>query len=147
MILEHYIKKNPKDTEPLTQGYEIILKDDSEFGDYLVKRNSNQIPIKNLPENENLYLVHSGLRNNLFFPLKDFQILYRDEIKAVLFALAMKMGVKSYEFEFYEEEINLEERKKDSKQVSVVASKKSVQKQKLRLKKKKIRMKKDLQKN
>lgn len=105
-------EKNPQDTEPLTQGYEIILKDDSEFGDYLVKRNSNQIPIKNLPENENLYLVHSGLRNNLFFPLKDFQILYRDEIKAVLFALAMKMGVKSYEFEFYEEEINLEERRK-----------------------------------
>ncbi|MDA3077516.1 hypothetical protein OFO07_01080 [Campylobacter sp. JMF_06 NA1] len=107
-------EKNPEDTEPLTQKkkYEIILKDDLEFGDYFVKRNSNLIPIKNLPEDENLYLVYSELRNNLFFPLKDFQILYRDEIKAVLFALAMKMGAKSYEFEFYEEEINLEERKK-----------------------------------
>lgn len=105
---------NPLKSEPLTQGYEIILKDDLEFGDYRVKLQlqSNQIPIKKLPENENLYLVHSELRNDLFFPLKDFQELYRNELRTTLFALAMKMGAKSYEFEFYKEEKNLEERKK-----------------------------------
>lgn len=107
-------KKNPKDTEPLTQGYEIILKDDSEFGDYLVKRKSNRIPIKNLPENENLYLVHSELRNNLFFPLKDFQILYRDELRTILSDISKRMGIKKYEFEYFEKEINLEKFRKDS---------------------------------
>lgn len=95
-------EKNPEDTEPLTQGYKIIIKDDSEFGDYLVKRKSNRIPIKNLPENENLYLVHSELRNNLFFPLKDFQISYRDELRTILSDISKRMGIKKYEFEYFE---------------------------------------------
>ena len=104
-------KKNPKDTEPLTQGYEIILKDDSEFGDYLVKRKSNQIPIKKLPENENLYLVHSELRNNLFFPLKDFQELYREEFKGIMIDISKRIGAKRYKFEFFEKEIDMETRR------------------------------------
>lgn len=103
-------EKNPEDTEPLTEKkkYKIILKDDLEFGDYLVKRSSNLIPIKNLPEDENLYLVHSKLRNHLFFPLKDFQILYRDELRTILIDISKRMGIKKYEFEYFEKEINLE---------------------------------------
>lgn len=100
---------NPLKSEPLTKEYEIILRDDSEFGDYLVKRDSNLIPIKNLPEDENLYLVYSGIRNNLFFPLKNFQELYRDELRTILSDISKRMGIKKYEFEYFEKEINIEE--------------------------------------
>ena len=103
---------NPLKSEPLTKEYEIILKDDSEFGDYLVKLKPNLIPIKNLPENENLYLVHSGLRNNLFFPLKNFQELYRDELRKILSDISKRMGIKKYEFEYFENEIDLKKSKK-----------------------------------
>ncbi|MDA3046634.1 hypothetical protein OFO10_05630 [Campylobacter sp. VBCF_06 NA8] len=103
---------SPKRSEPLTKGYEMILAEDERFRDYFVKKENKVIcPIQNL--NENLYLVHSGIRNNLYFPLKDFQILYRDELRTILSDISKRMGIKRYEFEYFEQEINLEKFRKD----------------------------------
>lgn len=99
---------NPLKSEPITKGYEMILADDERFRDYSVKKENKVIcPIQNL--NENLYLVHSGIRNNLYFPLKDFQILYRDELRTILIDISKRMGIKKYEFEYFEKKINVEE--------------------------------------
>lgn len=116
---EYNITRNPIDTKDIINDFSLFKFGDEKLKGYLVKsKNDKLIPLEEYKKC--CHLVESGLYNNVYYPLEEFNEYYKKDYSILLERISFKIGAKSFFLSYSdEEEYNKEE--KDSYNIEAKA--------------------------
>lgn len=107
---EYDINHNPIATKNIINDFSLFKFGDEELKGYFVKsKNDKLIPLEEYKKC--CHLVESGLYNNVYYPLEEFNEYYKNDYYILLQRISFKIGAKSFSLSYSdEEEYNKEEK-------------------------------------
>lgn len=116
---EYNITRNPIDTKGIINDFSLFKFGDKKLKGYLVKsKNDKLIPLEEYEKC--CHLVESGLYNNVYYPLEEFNEYYKRDYRILLKRISFMIGAKNVFLSYSdEEEYNKEE--KDSYNIEAKA--------------------------